>query len=202
MKISKFETEEQWKEARRGKVTGTVLKDLVVKRGTGKKKGFYQLIADRVSIPRDDENRMDRGKRLEVEAIERFEKETGKTVNKDLVLWQRDDNPNIAISVDGYIEGKKVEEAVEVKCLNSASHVEAIITGTYPKEHHEQVLQYFVVNDDLQTLYFIMYDPSVVRDYICFTIHRKDVADEVKFHLDYQVKELQEIEEWVNKLTF
>jgi hypothetical protein len=46
---------------------------------------------------------MDRGKRLEDEAIERFAKETGKKVNTDLVLWMRDDDENIAVSPDGSI---------------------------------------------------------------------------------------------------
>jgi len=221
MKILLFENEQDWKQARMGKITGSTLKDLIVKRGTGKKKGFYQIIADRIAIPRDDENRMDRGHRLEDEAIERFAKETGKKVNTDLVIWTRDDNDNIAISPDGYIipnddredcehasKDKKcakcgyVTEAVEVKCLNSASHVEAIITGEYPKEYHEQILQYFVVNDDLETLYFVMYDPTVPKDYLCFTIHRADVAEEVQYHLDYEKQELLEIEEWCSKLTF
>lgn len=203
MKSFLFTNEQDWKQARMGKITGSTLKDLIVKRGTGKKKGFYQIIADRIAIPRDDENRMDRGHRLEDEAIERFTKETGKKVNTDLVIWTRDDNDNIAISPDGYIVNKKkVTEAVEVKCLNSASHVEAIITGEYPKEYHEQILQYFVVNDDLKTLYFVMYDPTVPKDYLCFTINRSDVAEEVEYHLNYEKQELEEIEKWVSELTF
>jgi hypothetical protein len=203
MKINTYSDKESWMQGRLGKITGSTLKDLIVKRGTGKKKGFYQIIADRIAIPRDDENRMDRGHRLEDEAIERFTEVTGKKVNTDLVIWTRDDNDNIAISPDGYIENKKkVTEAVEVKCLNSASHVEAIITGEYPKEYHEQILQYFVVNDDLETLYFVMYDPTVPKDYLCFTIHRADVAEEVQYHLDYEKQELLEIEEWCSKLTF
>jgi len=203
MKIKTYSDKESWMQGRLGKITGSTLKDLIVKRGTGKKKGFYQIIADRIAIPRDDENRMDRGHRLEDEATERFTEATGKKVNTDLVIWTRDDNDNIAISPDGYIENKgKVTEAVEVKCLNSVSHVEAIITGEYPKEYHEQILQYFVVNDDLKTLYFVMYDPTVPKDYLCFTIHRVDVAEEVQYHLDYEKQELLEIEEWCSKLTF
>ena len=44
MIIKKFETEEEWKEARKTKISGTVLKNLVMKRGNGKKIGFYELI--------------------------------------------------------------------------------------------------------------------------------------------------------------
>ena len=74
--IQKFQDKEEWLNARAGKITGSKLKDLIVKRGTGEKKGFYQLIADRVAIAPDGENPMDRGTRLEEEAIERFVKET------------------------------------------------------------------------------------------------------------------------------
>ena len=107
MKIQKFSSEEEWLEARLGKVTGTRLKDLVVKRGTGKKIGFYEIIkAERIAIPASGENVMDRGKRLEDFAIERFIAETGKKVENDLVMWSRDDDDNIAVSPDGWI-GKK-----------------------------------------------------------------------------------------------
>ena len=51
MRTLTFETKEAWAEARRGKITGTRLKDIIVKRGTGKKIGFYELIAERLGIP-------------------------------------------------------------------------------------------------------------------------------------------------------
>jgi hypothetical protein len=37
--------EKEWMQARLGRVTGTRASDLVVKRGTGKKKGFWEIIA-------------------------------------------------------------------------------------------------------------------------------------------------------------
>ena len=67
------------------RITGTRLKDLVVKRGTGRKIGFYELIAERIAIPPSGENVMDRGKRLEDEAVERFAKETDLEVENELV---------------------------------------------------------------------------------------------------------------------
>ena len=82
MQVNSFETKEDWLIARRGKITGSALKDIIVKRGTGKKIGFYKLIAERLAIPDGtEESAMDRGTRLEIEALERFEKETGKTVS-------------------------------------------------------------------------------------------------------------------------
>jgi YqaJ-like viral recombinase domain len=86
MKIQRFDNEEAWLEARRGRITGTRLKDLILKRGTKPKLGFYELIAERVAIPASGENAMDGGKRLEDEAVERFARETGKKVENELVI--------------------------------------------------------------------------------------------------------------------
>jgi len=200
MKVNKFEDREAWMNARRGKITGSRLKDIIVKRGTGKKIGFYELIAERLGIPADDENAMARGTRLEEEAVAKFVSETKKKVNTDLVIWQRDDNESIAISPDGYI-GET--EAVECKCLSSARHIEAFLTQQLPDEYKDQALQYFIVNDKLKKLYFVFYDPRVLaKNYFTIEIKRKDVENDVKFYLDYQKQVLLEVDEIVNKLTF
>ena len=121
MIIKSYDNEQEWLDARAGLITGTRLKDILPKqRGTGYRAGFYEILALRVAVPPTAENPMDRGKRLEEEAMEEFENLTGKKVNKDLVIWFREDEENIAISPDGYIGSK---EAVEVKCLSSARHI-------------------------------------------------------------------------------
>lgn len=200
MKTTAYKSEEEWLEARRGKVTGTRLKDIIVKRGTKPKKAFYELIAERVAIPRDEhENVMDRGHTLESEAIARLEQETKKKVDTSLVIWTRDDNENIAVSPDGFI-GQT--EACEVKCLNSASHIEAYLNKEIPSEYEYQALQYFIVNDSLQTLYFCFYDPSMPIDFFYITIKREDVAEKVVEYLEYQKTVLTEVERISNELTF
>jgi predicted phage-related endonuclease len=204
MKTITFENEDQWLDSRRGRVTGTRLKDLVVKRGTEKKKGFYEIIAERVAIPRDaHENVMDRGHTLEAEALERFAQETQKKVSGELVIWTRDDNPNIAISPDGWVARKgKVTEAIEIKCLNSASHIEAYLTGEVPSEYIYQTRQYFCVNDDLKTLYMVFYDPTMPIDFFFLTIERAEIAEEINWLLQLQRTELDEIEKIIKSLTF
>ena len=201
MKIQKFTKgqEKEWMDARRNKITGTKLKDILVKRGTGKKIGFYQLIADSLGIPADEENAMERGKRLEPEAIERFVKETGKEVDTSLVICMRDDEDGIAYSPDGMI-GKT--EGVEVKALGSARHIEALLTQEIPSDYTEQSRQPFVVNDKLQTLYFVFYDPRVISKSLFYlTIHRKDIEEEVAGLLAYQKAVLAEVREAVLKLS-
>ena len=196
-----FETKEDWMEARKGKITGSRLKDIVVKRGTDEKIGFYEIIAERIAQPADEENAMERGIRLEEEAIEVFQEQTKLKVDTSLVIWESEDNKDIAISPDGFISDK---EAVEVKCLSSAKHVEAIITKQLPSEYEFQKLQYFIVNDKLEKLYFVMYDPRMPDNLKLhyFTIERKDIEEDIKTYKKYQEEKLAKIEDIINQLTF
>lgn len=200
MKTLKFDDKDAWLAARRGKITGTRLKDILVKRGTGRKIGFYELIAERLGVPADDESPMDRGLRLEAEAMERFIAETGKKVDTSLVIWTRDDNESIAISPDGFI-GKT--EAVEIKCLSSARHIEALLTQKVPDEYECQALQYFIVNDKLKVLHFCFYDPRILaKSFFIIDVQRKAIAEQVAQYLEYEQQVINEVNEIVNQLTF
>lgn len=200
MKTLKFENEESWLEARLGRITGTRLKDLISKHaGTGRKIGFYEIIAERVALPPTEENAMDRGIRLEDDAVKRFMKETKKKVNTDLVIWSRDEDDNIAVSPDGAI-GKT--EAVEAKCLSSARHLEAWLTQKVPDEFEYQAIQYFVVNEKLKKLHFAFYDPRMPKDFFIITINRKDIQEKVDECLEIERRVLNEVAEIENKLTF
>lgn len=195
-----FDNEESWLEARKTKITGSRLKEIVVKRGTTMKIGFYELIAERLALPSVEENPMDRGHRLEEEALEVFEKETGKTVDKSLIMWVREDNESIAISPDGVIGDT---EAVEVKCLASSRHLEALINSKIPDEYEFQVLQYFIVNELLETLYFVFYDPRLsVKQYFCIPVTRASLEEDIKVYFDYQENVLKQVDDIVNSLTF
>lgn len=190
---------DEWFEARKGKITGSKLKDIIVKRGNGKKIGFYQLIADRVAVEPDDEDQMERGHRLQSEAIEAFEKKHN-CKTEQIGMWIADFNDNIAISPDAVVSDK---EAVEVKCLKSANHLKAVIENEIPSEHFEQVVQYFIVNEQLETLYFVLYDPRIVaRPYHEIKVVRDDIAPVVEQVKDYQIQTLKEVDEWVERLAF
>ncbi len=201
MLIQKFENREQWLQARRGKITGSRLKDIVVKRGTGKKIGFYELIAEKLGIPADGENAMERGTRLEPEAVKMFEEETGKEVDSSLIIWQREDNENIAISPDGCFNDDT--EAVEAKCLSSARHIEAWLTKRIPDEYEFQKLQYFIVNDKLEKLHFAFYDPRLTaKPFFIITVTRDEVQEDIDVYLAYQREVLEEVDKIVLELTF
>jgi predicted phage-related endonuclease len=201
MKTLKFDDRDSWLVARRGKITGSRLKDIIVKRGTGYKIGFYELIAEKIAIAPDGENVMDRGNRLEDEGIAKLSEKIGKKIDTSLVIWTRDDDENIAVSPDGVI-GKT--EAAEIKCLSSARHLEAFLTKAIPDEFEFQRLQYFIVNDKLKKLYFGFYDPRMPENIQFFFIEvkREDVQADIDLYLEYQRKVIQEVNQIVNDLTF
>lgn len=199
MIVKEYQSKEEWLLARKGKITGSRLKDIITKRGSGKKKGYYELIAERIAVPPTDENPLERGNRLEVEAVNRFKLETEKEVDTSLVLWMREDDESIAISPDGFI-GET--EAVEVKCLSSASHIEAYLTNEIPSEYQDQVVQYFIVNDKLEKLYSVFYDPRIpCKDYFVIETTREQLGTKIEEYLQYQKDIIDEIDQIVSDLT-
>lgn len=211
MKTLTFGSKTEWLAARHGRITGSRLKDIVVKRGTGKKIGFFEVIAELLMTNESDglpETPMERGIRLEPEAMAAFEEHTGREVDKSLVLWVRDDDEGIAVSPDGFIGDT---EAVECKCLSSARHIEAYVNRfiwgkpdfeSVPDEYQMQVVQYFIVNESLKTLYMVFFDPRVTqKEYFFLTVGREAVEQEIAGYLEYQRSSLKEIAEIVEKIT-
>lgn len=193
---------DEWRDYRKGKISGTMLSDLYSKRGN-RKLGFYELIAERLAIDPDDENRMDRGIRLEDEALEQFTLATGKKVQQ-VGLCVHDDYPEIINSPDGLIlNGDKYTEAVEIKCLSSPRHLQVVIEDEVPDEFEAQKIQYFIVNPDLQTLYFIFYDPRVISKPLHIKeVTRLELGDLPEKYLAFQLSQLKEVDAIVEKLAF
>jgi hypothetical protein len=206
MIIKDFEQgSEEWLEFRKGKVSGTRLGEFYSPRGT-RKQGFYKTIAERLALDPDDENRMDRGLRLEAEAREEFEKRTGKNVTCVGVCIS-ELHPRIINSPDGLIKEKPrskfYTEALEIKCLSPARHLEAVIENVIPKEFESQVAQYFVVNEKLERLYVLFYDPRIVSvPYHVITVERGSIEDKIQAFTDFQLEELNEIDKIVERLSF
>jgi len=194
----------EWIELRKGKITGSKLKDIVVKRGSSKKIGFYQLIADIVADEPDFQDPLERGHELEPEAIELFEKEKGLKIDR-VGMCISEFNENIAVSPDGLIKDSKgvYNRAVEVKCLSSARHLKAYFEQKIPSEFIDQACQYFIVNDDLQVLDFVFYDPRV-HNLKMFVVSVTRIQLEKTIYLlkEYQENVLTEVQECIEKLSF
>lgn len=253
MQIHKFQNREDWLNFRKGKISGTRLKDILTKAevmkedvikelekakipfdkkskkedllelitpdlltqlkiqsylSQDKKKGYYELIAERLAVTEEEfdgyipnETPMDRGTRLQKYAIERFRNETGKKVNEDLVIWSSDENSDITISPDGVVLDTKETEAVEIKCLSSANHIEAWLTQEIPEEYQAQKVQYFIVNKKLKKLYFVFYDPRIpAKDYFVIEVNRKDIEEEIELYEQFQIKTIEQVNQIVNQL--
>lgn len=193
---------DEWREYRKGKISGTMLSQLYSKRG-GRKIGFYELIAQRLAIEPDDENRMDRGLRLEEHVVDMFEKSMDKKVER-VGICVHDKYPNIINSPDGLIKNKgKYTEAIEIKCLSSARHLQAVVEDKVPDEFEAQMLQYFIVNPDLEKLYFVFYDDRIATcPFKVIIITREQLADLPEKYLQFQLKQLKEVDEIVERLAF
>jgi hypothetical protein len=195
----------EWQDERRGKITGSKLGGLVAKRGTGRKLGFYELISERLGLPPDGESAMDRGHRLEEEAIALFEEKSGFKVDRGMFCISAF-SPDIACSPDGLIMDKETGKyvgAVEVKCLSSARHIQALVEKKIPDDYEFQILQYFIVNDDLQVLHYVSYDPRMVaKPYYSTSISRYELEEKIGTYREYQKSVLREIDEIINDLEF
>ena len=185
---------DKWFHIRKGKITGTQLKNIM---GTprARQEAIYEVLAERLTVgveSEDDyENAMERGSRLEPDAISAFELETGKSVER-VGFVEDDDNPLIANSPDGLI-GET--EAVEVKCLGGKNHIKMWLTNKVLDEYLWQVIQYFVVNKKLQTLYFVGYNPNIPTHPLhIIEVKRKDIEVEIKEAREEQEKFLKEVD--------
>lgn len=201
MQVNSFTTEQEWLDARRAKITGSKLHNIVVKRGNTKKIGFYQLIADRLGIEDGSEDGRDRGHELEEEAVRALSEATGIDFKTELVMWVSDENPDIAYSPDGYTEDNTI--TAEVKNLSSARHLQIVIENKIPSEYFEQMLQSFITNEKQKEHYFASYDNRVTAKPLHYIVtKREDVEESIAYLKDYQTKTLEEVNEWVEKLAF
>lgn len=171
--ISIKQNSEEWLEFRKGKSGGSELGKLWSPRNndiTNPKKHYYEMLAERVARPMTPNDYADklngesfslmaRGHILEPEAAEAFSKAYNIALDDFDGVWVSDTNPDIYISPDRQITSPDgiVHEAVEIKCPDSPTVLEIWKTQAIPKEYIPQVCQYFIVNKDLETLYFVVY---------------------------------------------
>lgn len=172
-----------------------------------KKIEFYSIMADKLATKPDDESRMDRGHRLEDAAIQRFSDEYQKKVMK-VGCCVSDVDDRIINSPDALVIGKDPSvftEAVEAKCLSPARHLQAIVENEVPEEFFTQKIQYFVVNEKLEKLYFVFYDDRFKYKNLqlhVIEVTRESLGDWPKRMLEYQLIQLKEMDKIIEKLAF
>lgn len=202
MKVTNYEDRDAWLAGRETRITGSKAHSVVGAKGE-KKKTFWDLLAERVVTGDENEvegeNVMDRGHRLEPEALALYEEQIGRKINNELRIFHRDDNERIAVSPDGTVDDT---EWCEVKCLNDGHHLEAYHTNDFPKtstlyyEYRAQALQNFIVNEKLLVHHVIFYNPRMPAHLRLhsFTIKREDVQADVQAKLLVQQSVLMELD--------
>lgn len=140
----------------------------------------YKMLAYELSdgSATEEEDPRERGHRLEPEARNATAEIIGKEI-EEVGGVESTDNPRISLSPDGIINNG--EEAVEVKCLAGWKHVKYWLEDAIPDLYIEQVLQYFVVLDQCQKVYFVLYHPEIkVHKTHIIEVHRADWLDEIE----------------------
>lgn len=163
---------EEWKLARMEKISGTRLADAV---GTKVKQEALLniLIAEALtSSPKElyANGAMEHGMEAENYAVDEYESKSGNlTEQVGLCVSEKYpwlvNSPDRLIKIDG-----KYKKAVEIKSPNTDTAVKYIRKGGIPKEYEGQVISYFLVNEDLEELDFVVYDPRIKNDQYRMTV--------------------------------
>lgn len=176
-----IQQEPEWFELKKGKISGTSLKS-VTGWAAAQETQMYELIADEY-ILEEDLNKfeiMERGNILEDVAKLFFEDITWKKVEEVWFILRDDQH---WLSPDWIIKTWEVYwEAVEIKCPRGKNYVKYYIEGIIPKEYKSQVINYFLVMEDLELLHFMIYNPDVINwlsEYKIIEVTRVELQKEI-----------------------
>lgn len=177
---------------------------------------IYKLIAQRIAKPINPNDytlpegatysAMLRGQILEEEARELISEKLGKKIIPGRV-WQSEENEYMICSPDGEIvdDTGKVSEAIEIKCLDSWKVVKAYYEKHPPLDYEAQIIQYFLVNENLQKLYFCIYSDVFTNPDLglqIFELKREDYREKIELTGRVQNATLGLVEREVQKLMF
>lgn len=167
---------EEWLMLRVGKITSSKVKkilsskskDTAINEMLDELFDGYDLDTDPYVSPE-----MEWGTLYEPIAREEYERLTGVSVEQ-IGFCTHDTREWIGLSPDGFI-GKGREGAIEIKCPTRKTHISYVRNGGIPEKYWDQVLHYFLVNDDQQWVDFISYHPNFSPKPLY--IHRVNRAD-------------------------
>lgn len=189
---------EEWKAARLGVITGTRLKCVL---GKASKTLLYELLAESLAPVKENgaSEEMERGVEYEYEAVNTYEAITG-NLTEGVGLCLHDAYDWLGVSPDALVKvGKKYTGAIEVKCPDTKTHIKYLVENKIPSEYKAQVLQYFIVNTDLEWLDFVSYDPRIDLDEMKIAIIRV-TREELKEDIEAAMEKLFKFREQWEKL--
>ncbi len=198
---------DEWKEDRAGKITGSLVKELLTnprgkseKFSSSAKTYIEKILSERLTGTTEEiyANRaMQWGTEHEDEAIYLYEEKTMMIVER---VGFYKENEFLGCSLDGY-SNKLIQE---VKCLSSKNHLKILMSGEVPKEHLSQCLFNMVVVG-AKFCDFIAYDPRYINPkhrLIVVTIDRNDYKEEIAnifSRVGKAIKEVKRLEKELNE---
>lgn len=196
----------EWLKARVGMVTGTRLKS-VMGTPSARKELIYELIAESLTGVQEaifKNDAMKWGSDHEDEAVFYYQKKKKVDTNK-IGFCISDEFSFLGLSPDRLhlIKGK-YRKAVEVKAPTTKTVIKYILNKEVPPEYKWQVVNYFLVCPDLQSLDFVIYDPRITIPKLRLTIipvKRKTIQGDIIRAKESLTLFKQEWDEVAKKLT-
>jgi putative phage-type endonuclease len=192
----------EWLAQRVGKVTASRVADVIAKTKTGysatRANYLAQLVAERLTGQPTDTFKnaaMQHGTDTEPLARMAYETETGFMVTEVPMI----DHPTIAMSgasPDGLVSD---DGLVEIKCPNTSTHIETLITGKVPSKYVPQ-MQWQMACTGRKWNDFVSFDPRMPEDMQLF-IKRVERDDTLIAEYEAEIKSfLLEVDNTVAKL--
>jgi hypothetical protein len=166
-----------WLEAKLGKIGGTRLKQVF---STNNLDLVDELIAE-LGSGLHPENfvtaAMQRGIDLEPTVRRMFARLHDIEI-EEIGLCESDVMPFLVCSPDGFSKDRTI--GVEIKCPSTKQHVKTIRQRQVPAEYRYQVLNYFLVNERCEVMYFVSFDDRYrPLPYFELRMERKDIEPEL-----------------------
>lgn len=122
-------------------------------------------------MPEDSYESADMLRGTELEPIARWELSKYAGVEFKEAGWlQCEKNRLLGISPDGITENRKIQ--CEIKCPGRKKHTEYLIGGVIPDDHEDQCVHNFLINPDLELMYFISFRPESAHPMFVRTMTR------------------------------
>jgi len=157
---------DEWRQARLEKISGTRLGDAIGSKAL-QESLLNILIAEHLTGESKEmpvNGAMARGSEAEDYAVSEYEALTGE-LTEQIGLCVHDQYDWLVNSPDRLIlRNGRYSKAVEIKSPNSDTAIKYIRAGTIPKEYLGQVISYFLVNEELQELDFVIYDSRIKKE--------------------------------------
>lgn len=230
MRIVRIEqNSEAWFDYRRGRIGGSKAGGIKpLSRGKNKgliegTAGFWKLVAERLAIE-NSENERDRGHRLEPEAMQRtnelFKLNLAWKTEEDKTkpgIWISDHSEDMYISPDAAEDTETPTYAAESKAFTADKHLRIIFEdmlarksedynpfGSIPSDNQDQVVDYFVINDNCNTLYWTLINDCVALpelEHYVIVVKREHVQAQIDALKDTQLQVLARLEEVIKQMT-